>query len=76
MKLVRYGKPGKEKPGLIDPNGRIRDLSDHIPDLAGAYLTPKHMRKLARLRPATREDDRDPLGRLHLVTRDGQVTRA
>lgn len=52
MKLVRYGKPGKEKPGLIDPDGRVRDLSDVIPDFAGEHLSSKNMRKLARLRPA------------------------
>ena len=51
MKLVRYGRPGKEKPGLIDPDGRIRDLSTVIPDLAGEYLSPKSLRKIARLRP-------------------------
>jgi 2-keto-4-pentenoate hydratase/2-oxohepta-3-ene-1,7-dioic acid hydratase in catechol pathway len=52
MKLVRYGKPGKEKPGLVDPDGRIRDLSEVIPDLAGEHLSPKSLRKIARLRPA------------------------
>ena len=35
MKLVRYGEKGKEKPGLVDKSGQIRDLSAHIPDLAG-----------------------------------------
>ena len=53
MKLVRYGKPGKEKPGLIDGDGRIRDISFVIPDLAGEFLSPKSMRKIARLRPAS-----------------------
>ena len=52
MKLVRYGKPGKEKPGLIDSDGRVRDLSDVIPDFAGEHLSPKSLRKIARLRPA------------------------
>ena len=52
MKLVRYGKPGKEKPGLLDSDGRIRDISDVIPDLAGEYLSAKSMRKIAKLRPA------------------------
>jgi hypothetical protein len=32
MKLVRYGNPGKEKPGLIDENGQLRDLSAVVPD--------------------------------------------
>ncbi len=52
MKLVRYGKPGKEKPGLLDSDGRIRDISHIIPDLAGEHLSPKTMRKIAKLRPA------------------------
>ena len=30
MRLVRYGRPGKEKPGLIDANGKIRDLSKKV----------------------------------------------
>lgn len=51
MKLVRYGKPGKEKPGLIDSAGKIRDLSGIVPDLAGEYLTQKHMAKIARAKP-------------------------
>ena len=39
MKLVRYGAAGREKPGMIDGDGRIRDLSEVIPDLAGAALS-------------------------------------
>lgn len=39
MKLVRYGEVGQEKPGLIDENGNLRDLSDHVPDIAGAALS-------------------------------------
>ncbi len=50
MKLVRYGQPGKEKPGLIDAEGKIRDLSDIIPDLAGEYLSHKFLDKIARTR--------------------------
>lgn len=50
MKLVRYGQPGKEKPGLIDAEGKIRDVSAIIPDLAGDYLTPKFLNRLARAR--------------------------
>jgi 2-keto-4-pentenoate hydratase/2-oxohepta-3-ene-1,7-dioic acid hydratase in catechol pathway len=53
MKLVRYGQPGKEKPGLIDAEGKIRDLSKIIPDLAGEYLTPKFLGKIARIKPAS-----------------------
>ena len=35
MKLVRYGAPGREKPGMIDANGKIRDLSKVVDDIAG-----------------------------------------
>lgn len=38
MKLVRYGNPGEEKPGLIDADGNIRDLSAHVDDIAGEIL--------------------------------------
>jgi 2-keto-4-pentenoate hydratase/2-oxohepta-3-ene-1,7-dioic acid hydratase in catechol pathway len=51
MKLVRYGKPGKEKPGLIDSDGRIRDLSALLPDLAGRALGPKALTKIGKLKP-------------------------
>ncbi len=48
MKLVRYGAKGKEKPGLIDPDGKIRDLSEIVPDIAGAALTKKGLAKIAK----------------------------
>lgn len=51
MKLVRYGKPGKEKPGLIDAQGKLRDLSAVIPDLGPAQLGDLALAKLARLNP-------------------------
>lgn len=38
MKLVRYGERGSEKPGMLDAAGRLRDLSAHVPDIAGAVL--------------------------------------
>lgn len=47
MKLLRYGPVGQEKPGLLDANDQIRDLSGVIPDLAGAAL---HDTSLARIR--------------------------
>jgi len=50
MKLVRYGKIGKEKPGLIDAQGKLRDLSAHIDDLAGENLSRKTLAKLAKLK--------------------------
>lgn len=39
MKLLRYGPKGQEKPGLLDADGALRDLSAHVPDLSGAVLT-------------------------------------
>ena len=53
MKLVRFGKPGKEKPGLIDAEGKIRDLSDVIPDLADAALSAKSLNKIRKIKPET-----------------------
>ncbi|WP_284178830.1 fumarylacetoacetate hydrolase family protein [Rhabdaerophilum sp. SD176] len=50
MKLVRFGQPGKEKPGLIDGQGKIRDLSDHVPDIAGNALSRKSLAKIAKLK--------------------------
>ncbi|MEN9559273.1 MAG: hypothetical protein RLZZ502_484, partial [Pseudomonadota bacterium] len=50
MKLVRYGKPGKEKPGLIDAEGKLRDLSAHIKDVNGEALSPKSLAKLGKLK--------------------------
>ncbi|WP_066705046.1 fumarylacetoacetate hydrolase family protein [Celeribacter ethanolicus] len=38
MKLVRFGEAGEEKPGVIDGKGRLRDLSDHVHDIAGGQL--------------------------------------
>ncbi len=52
MKLVRYGAKGKEKPGLIDADGKIRDVSGLVPDLAGEYLGAKYLARLRRARPA------------------------
>jgi 2-keto-4-pentenoate hydratase/2-oxohepta-3-ene-1,7-dioic acid hydratase in catechol pathway len=52
MKLVRYGKPGKEKPGLIDSDGKIRDLSGHVEDIGGEAISPKSLSKLKKLKPA------------------------
>ncbi|MDX9843947.1 MAG: fumarylacetoacetate hydrolase family protein [Aquabacterium sp.] len=47
MKLLRYGAPGSERPAMLDDQGRIRDLSAHLPDIDGSALTPA---SLARLR--------------------------
>ncbi len=46
MKLVRYGMPGFEKPGVLDAQGRVRDLSALIPDVAEAALLPENLLRL------------------------------
>jgi 2,4-didehydro-3-deoxy-L-rhamnonate hydrolase len=51
MKLVRYGKPGKEKPGLIDADGKIRDLSEHLADFTPETIGTRMMMRLAKLKP-------------------------
>ena len=49
MKLVRYGPPGKEKPGLIDADGKLRDLSRKIKDIGPETLAPAKLKELAKL---------------------------
>jgi 2-keto-4-pentenoate hydratase/2-oxohepta-3-ene-1,7-dioic acid hydratase in catechol pathway len=46
MKLLRYGPPGQEKPGLLDADAQIRDLSGVVPDLAGPGLLPQSIARL------------------------------
>ncbi len=53
MKLLRYGPPGLEKPGLLDDAGRVRDLSAHVDDIAGTALLPEGIARLAALDPAS-----------------------
>jgi 2,4-diketo-3-deoxy-L-fuconate hydrolase len=53
MKLIRHGARGAEKPGLIDANGVLRDLSGVVPDINPATLTPDSMSRLAALDPAS-----------------------
>ena len=48
MKLVRVGAPGREKPGIIDDKGRIRDLSKVVPDISGETLSPKGLNKIRK----------------------------
>ena len=48
MKLVRYGSSGQEKPGLVDKDGAVRDLSAVIDDIAGAALSPDSLAKLGK----------------------------
>ena len=49
MKLLRYGLPGQEKPGVLDAQGRVRDLSGHIADVGGAALLPQQLQALRAL---------------------------
>ena len=49
MKLVRYGPAGKEKPGLIDADGKLRDLSKKIKDIDGSTLAPAVLATLKKL---------------------------
>ena len=58
MKLVRYGNPGKEKPGLIDAEGRLRSLAGLIDDITPAALSPKVLARLAKIKA-----DKLPLAR-------------
>jgi 2-keto-4-pentenoate hydratase/2-oxohepta-3-ene-1,7-dioic acid hydratase in catechol pathway len=51
MKLLRYGPKGKEKPGVLDAEGRLRDLSGAVADIAGATLMPRGLAKLKKIDP-------------------------
>src|SRR6266545_2685531 len=48
MKLVRFGPRGREKPGILDSEGRLRDLAKVVPDLAGDALSPKGLAKIRK----------------------------
>lgn len=49
MKLLRYGPPGQEKPGLLDVQGRVRSLEGVLPDLTGEALSPQGLARLRQL---------------------------
>jgi 2-keto-4-pentenoate hydratase/2-oxohepta-3-ene-1,7-dioic acid hydratase in catechol pathway len=53
MKLCRYGQIGKEKPGLVDAAGKLRDLSGVVSDITPDVLAPKSLAKLARIKTDT-----------------------
>lgn len=53
MRLVRFGPHGAEKPGLIDAQGTIRDLSSVVTDIGGSTLAPASLAKLRALAPAS-----------------------
>ncbi len=52
MKLVRFGPVGKEKPGMIDAEGKLRDLSSIVPDWRGDTLSDAVLNKVRRIAPA------------------------
>jgi len=49
VKLLRYGQPGSEKPGILDQNGALRDLGDHVADINGDTINPRGLAALAKL---------------------------
>ncbi len=51
MKLLRYGEPGQERPGMLDAQGQLRDLSDRIEDIAGATLSDVELTRLRAIDP-------------------------
>jgi 2,4-didehydro-3-deoxy-L-rhamnonate hydrolase len=53
MKLLRYGAPGKEKPGMADSQGNVRDLSKVVAQIDDAMLAPRNLARLARVKPET-----------------------
>src|SRR5271165_3760162 len=53
MKLLRYGEPGQERPGILDSKGEIRDLSEVLPDISGNSLSSDSLDRLRQLDPAS-----------------------
>ena len=53
MKLLRFGPKGQERPGLLDADGAIRDLSGLVPDIAGDVLSPEGLARLRGADPAS-----------------------
>jgi len=53
MKLVRFGELGAEKPGIVDSAGKIRDLSAHVPDFTGQYLSPASLDAIRKIDVST-----------------------
>ena len=53
MKFLRYGSIGSEKPGLLDDDGQVRDLSSVIPELSGDSLHPNKLAEIAKIDPAS-----------------------
>ena len=53
MKLLRFGPAGQERPGMLDADGKLRDLTAIVPDINGATISPAGLAKLAAIDPAT-----------------------
>jgi len=53
MKLLRYGPPGQEKPGIVDRDGKIRDFSGAVGDIEGASLAPASLARLRGIDPTS-----------------------
>lgn len=53
MKLVRYGEPGAERPGILDVEGHIRDVSSLVADFAGDALSPTSLERIRNADPST-----------------------
>ena len=53
MKLLRWGPPGEERPGILDGEGRIRDLSGVVRDIDGKAVSPEGLAKIAAFDPNT-----------------------
>ena len=53
MRLLRFGSPGAEKPGLLDRDGHVRDLSAHVSDFDADALSPAGLAKLAAIDPVS-----------------------
>jgi 2,4-diketo-3-deoxy-L-fuconate hydrolase len=51
MKLVRFGEAGKERPGVLDSDGHVRDLSAHVKDISGDVLSDDSLKRLAEIDP-------------------------
>ena len=51
MKLIRYGPPGAEKPGMVDGGGQLRDLSGHVSDITGSVLDDRSLDRLRSVEP-------------------------
>ena len=53
MKLLRFGPVGSEKPGMLDSDGQVRDLSAHVADFAGEAVSLEALDKLRAIDPAS-----------------------